>query len=78
MRHDRGPEYPRREKHALGPREPRREEPGEHPVGLGLGVEHLEREGHHDDPNHGGDDGLERPETPPLQLEYPESPDGRQ
>src|SRR5215217_2818984 len=78
VRHDRGPEYPRRQKHALGPGEPGREEPGEYPVGLGLGVEHLEGEGYDDDPDHGGDDRFQRPETPPLQLEYSESPHRRE
>src|SRR5215213_6675568 len=77
VRHDRGAEYPRRKQHALRPCEPRREEPGEYPVCLGLGVEHLEGEGDYDDPDHGGDHRLERPEAPSLQLEYPESTDGR-
>src|SRR5215218_8959461 len=76
VRHDRGAEYPRRQQHALGPGEPRGKESGEYPICLGLGVEHLEGEGDDDDPDHGRDDGLERPEALALQLEYPESPDG--
>src|ERR687897_157776 len=77
VRHDRGAKNSGRQKHALGPGEPRREEPGEYPISLGLGVEHLEGEGDDDDPYHGRDDGLQRPEASSLQIEYPESPDGR-
>ncbi len=65
-----------RQEHALGARELRGEEPGEDAVGLRLGVEHLEGEGEDYDPNQGADRGLQRSETPPLQLQYPEGPDG--
>jgi hypothetical protein len=77
VRHYRGAEDSGRQQHALCPREPGRKEPRKYPIRLGLGVEHLEGKGDDDDPDHGRDDRLQRPETPSLQLEYPERPDGR-
>src|SRR5215212_8132644 len=51
VRHDRGPEDPAGDQHALGARELRSEEPGEDALRRGPGIEHLEGEAQDDHPN---------------------------
>ncbi len=74
VRHDRGPEYPRSQKHALGACKPGREQAGQHAIRLRLGDKHLQGESHHDHPHQGGDRRLQWPEAPALELQDGEDP----
>ena len=76
MRHHGRAEDPDREEDALRALEARDEPAGDRSR-IGVGEEHLEREGDDDHPDERGDDRLETPETACLKRENPEGGDAR-